>query len=221
MRRLAALAFVIAFVAGCGGGKPGSYVGATGDSVVYVTWKRSDTSLTGELTRTSSPGGTQRVAFTGTADGSTLSLRLAHALGTRTTLNGALVGHTLTLDYPGEGESSTIRLLAADQAAYAREAAALHARVAGQAASTPAPSATTAATAGDPVALMKTVRADAAQIRSDESFNYTDTICDDVNTLDAAVKQLTASSPPHADLAEAKALQSKAHTACAKANGGS
>jgi hypothetical protein len=205
-------------LAGCGD-VSGSYVGSTADSAVYVKWTRSDTSLKGELTRASIPGGTQRVTFTGRADGSTVSLRLSRAMGARTTLNGALVGETLTLDYPGEGEDSTIRLRSGDKDAFDRVAAGL--RSGGtQAARTPAPAATEAATAAGAAALMKAVRDAYAQVQTDESLNYTDTICDDVSALHAAVQQLSRGGGGSRLLKQARALQAKADAACRKANGG-
>ncbi len=213
------LALLVPLLAACGGGgASGSYAGTAGNSAVYVTWKRSDKALTGQLTRASVPGGTEQVEFTGTANGSSVTLLLAHALGARTTLSGALVGDTLTLDYPGEGDVSTIRLRPADRAAFERATASLRTRVA-RATPTPPPAATV--DPGSPEALMKAVRAAAAAVRSDESFNYTDTICDDVSALTAAVKALRAADGvPRASLAEAKALEAKAEAACRRANGG-
>jgi hypothetical protein len=203
-------------LAGCGD-VSGSYVGSTADSAVYVKWTRSDTSLKGELTRASIPDGTQRVTFTGTADGSTVSLRLSRALGARTTLNGALVGETLTLDYPGEGEDSTIRLRSADRDAFDRVVAGLRTG-APQAASTPVP--TASATAAGAAALMKKVRDAYAQVKTDESLNYTDTICDDVSALHAAVQQLSHGGGGAKPLKQARAMQAKADAACRRANGG-
>jgi hypothetical protein len=216
MRRLACALALLA--AGCGGSS-GGYVGSTSDSVVYVKWKRSDTSLKGELTRASVPGGTQRVAFTGTADGSAVSLRLERAVGERTTLSGALAGDTLTLDNPGQGGGATIRLRPAKEEEFTRQAAALRDRAAREQAAPAATPAPTAATRGDD-ALLDAVRQAYEQVRTDESFNYTDTICDDVSSLHAAVQALQRAGASGKALREARSLQAKADAACRRANNG-
>lgn len=216
MRRWVCLLALLA--AGCGG-KSTSYVGSTSDSVVYVTWKRSDTSLKGELTRATVPGGTERVAFTGTADGSAVNLRLARAVGERTSLSGALSGDTLTLDNPGEGGSSTIRLRAAGEEAFADGTAALRDRFQSeQAAPAATPVPTTAKQAKD--TLLEAVRTAYEQVRTDETLNYTDTICDDVSALHAAVDALERGGAGAEATREARSLQAKADAACRRANGG-
>jgi hypothetical protein len=219
MRAARMLLLLVPLVAGCGD-VSASYVGSTSDSAVYVKWTRSDASLKGELTRASVAGGTQRVAFTGSADGSSVSLRLARALGARTTLNGALVGETLTIDYPGEGEASTIMLRAADKQAFDSVASALRTRSA-QEASTPTPEAAATSTPARPDALMDAVRAAYDQVRTDETMHYTDTICDDVSALRAAVQSLRRGGATGKPLAEAQAMRRKADAACRKATGGS
>jgi hypothetical protein len=216
-RRAWLLALLVPLAAGCGG-TSGSYVGSTSDSVVLITWKRSDASLKGELARATVPGGTQRVAFTGTADGSAVKLQLARAVGARTTLSGALVGDTLTLDNPAEGGSSTIRLRAAGEDDFARGATALRDR-AGQDKSAPAP-APTAAPTDERATLMKAVRDAYEAVRTDETLNYTDTICDDVSALHAAVQALQRAGASAKATREAKALQAKADAACRRATGG-
>jgi hypothetical protein len=216
MRRCACLLALI--VAGCGG-KSSSFVGSTSDSVVYVTWKRSDKSLKGELSRATVPGGTQRVAFTGTADGSAVNLRLERAVGARTTLSGALAGDTLTLDNPGQGGTSTIRLRAAGEDDFMQGTAALRGRAAQeQAAPVTTPAPTTAKPGTD--AKLDAVRAAYEQVRTDETLNYTDTICDDVSTLHAAVDELRRAGASAKAAREARSLQAKADAACRRANGG-
>jgi hypothetical protein len=214
MRRWVCLLALLA--AGCGG-KSSSYVGSTSDSVVYITWKRSDKALKGELTRATVPGGTQRVAFTGTADGSAVNLKLERAVGARMSLSGALAGDTLTLDNPGEGGASTIRLRAASKDQFTQFTAKLRDRAEqGQAAPAPTAAAPTAPAQGKDELLEK-VRAAYDQVRTDESLNYTDTICDDVSALRAAVDALRRGGGNAEALREARSLQAKADAACRRA----
>ncbi len=218
-RRAWLLALLVPLAAGCGG-KSSSYVGTTSDSVVYITWKRSDTSLKGELSRATVPGGTQRVAFTGTADGSAVNLTLERAVGARTTLTGALAGDTLTLDNPGEGGASTIRLRAAGEDDFTQGTAQLRDRAAQeQAEPAPTPVPTTATQGQD--ALLEAVRTAYEQVRSDEAFDYTDTICDDVSALHAAVDALKRAGGSAKATREARSLRAKADAACRRATGGS
>jgi hypothetical protein len=220
MRAWTALLLLVPVLAGCGG-KSSSYVGTTSNSVVYITWKRSDKSLKGELSRATVPGGTQKVAFTGTADGSAVNLKLSRPVGERTTLSGALAGNTLTLDNPGEAGGSTIRLHTAGEDDFTQGAAALRGRVAQEQAATPAPTPvpTTAKQGED--ALLAAVRSAYEQVRSDESFNYVDTICDDVSALRAAVDALERGGASAKAISEARSLRAKANAACRRATGGS
>jgi hypothetical protein len=123
--RLCAAAAVLIFAAlaaaGCGDDGPASFVGRASNAVVYVTWTRSDDSLSGQLTqarRADENDGTVdtvRASFDGTADGSAVSLRLDQGLGSVSTLTGELDGDALALDYPGlDGEVITIRLREGD-----------------------------------------------------------------------------------------------------------
>jgi hypothetical protein len=215
MRRAGLLGLLLLAPVGCGGGEqPDSYVGTASATAVYVTWTRSDRSLTGELTRALIPARaagvrTDRVGFTGTVAGSSVSLRLAHGLGARKRLSGTLAGNTLTLDYPGGDASvSTIRLRRADRQAFGRELASLR-QTAARAVATPAAGDHAGAAAGvrealaalaDPHAKLRAawraVQSSYASVRSDEAYNYTDTICDDTVGLDeqvAAMKRVVAS----------------------------
>ena len=187
-------------------------MGTASATAVYVTWKRSDRSLTGELTRALIPARaagvrTDRVGFTGTVAGSSVSLKLAHGLGSRSRLSGTLAGDTLTLDYPGGDASvSTIRLRHADGQAFGRELASLR-RTAARAVATPAggdagvrDALAALAAAADPLpkvrAALRAVESSYASVRSDEAYNYTDTICDDTVAVDeqvAAMKRVVAS----------------------------
>lgn len=88
---------------------------------MYVTWTRSGDTLLGQLTQAKSAEDgsgtvdTQRVDFDGTAEGSSVSLRLNQGLGNTSTLTGTIDGDTLTLDYPGlEGDVVTVRLREGD-----------------------------------------------------------------------------------------------------------
>jgi chaperonin cofactor prefoldin len=121
-------------VAACGGSdEPASYVGKASNAVVYVSWTRSNDSLSGQLTQalaaddvTQGTVNTQRVGFDGTVDGSAVSLRLNGGLGATSTLTGKLDGDTLALDYPGgDGGVITIRLHKGDSVAFNSALAAL------------------------------------------------------------------------------------------------
>jgi hypothetical protein len=107
-RSLVALVMATAFgAAGCGGDGPASFVGRTSNAVVYVTWTRSGDALSGQLTQAlrddvdDGTVDTVRTSFDGTADGSTVALRLNQGLGSISTLTGELDGDELALDYPG------------------------------------------------------------------------------------------------------------------------
>jgi hypothetical protein len=123
--RLCAVALALVGVAlaaaGCGDDGPASFVGRASNAVVYVTWTRSDDTLTGQLTqarRADENDGTVdtvRASFDGTADGSAVSLQLDQGLGAVSTLTGELDGDALALDYPGvDGDVVTIRLRKGD-----------------------------------------------------------------------------------------------------------
>jgi len=110
--RLALLATLLA--AGCGGGSGGangahSYVGSTPDVVLYVTWNRDGDKLTGtvaegELDDTTHDVQTNRASFTGTVNGSAVSLDLRASFGGNSALTGTLNGDALSLEYLQGGQ---------------------------------------------------------------------------------------------------------------------
>jgi hypothetical protein len=115
-------AMIAAATVGCGADDgPAGYVGQASNATIYVTWTRSGDALTGQLTQAliSQDGDgevdTQRVSFEGAVDGSSVSLRLDHGLGTSTTLTGKLDDDVLALDYPGVDDGvRTMRLREGD-----------------------------------------------------------------------------------------------------------
>lgn len=123
---------------GCGSSEGARrYVGTASNAVVYVSWTRSNDSLSGQLVQARADddvhaGGidTERVSFDGAVDGSAVSLRLDEGLGATLTLTGTLDGDTLALDYPGtDGGIITITLRKDDTAAFNAAVAALREKV--------------------------------------------------------------------------------------------
>jgi hypothetical protein len=181
--RVAALAVAAALlVAGCGGGaRPDSYVGRASNAALYVTWTRSDSRLSGQLTQALADNQTgtvktTRASFDGTIDGSSVSLRVDQGLGLASTITGSRDGDTLALDYPGaNGGVVTVRLLAGDGADF------------NQALSVLRDQAVEAKRAADRAAARRQAREDAAQLA--------DSVRAGMNGLDRAADDASATAP--------------------------
>jgi hypothetical protein len=173
-----------ALLAGCGGSDgPAGYVGQASNAVVYVSWTRSNDSLSGQLTQSRAADDvqegkvdTERVSFDGTVDGSAVSLRLNQGLGTTSTLTGKLDGDTLALDYPGaDGAIITVTLHKGDSTAFNAALTTLRDKVTG------------AKDQADDAAAEQQARGDAAQLA--------DGVRSSIAALDQSAGNATANGP--------------------------
>lgn len=104
---IAASAFVLCALSGCGGsGGPVSYIGAFDNEVDYIQWQQSPSGqLRGTVTADHLSGtaptlilSASTVPFTGTVNGSSVSLTFRRLFDLNAHVGGIISGSTLTLD---------------------------------------------------------------------------------------------------------------------------
>ena len=139
--RVADAAGCVLLVAACGGGGngSGSFLGRASNAVLLVQWTQNGNHLTGDLqqaliqgsgTSGSESVSNQSVAFTGTINGSSVTLSLDQGLGSTTNLTGTLNGGVLDLNYPGQnGVIITVSMPSGTAADFNRDLASLQGRV--------------------------------------------------------------------------------------------
>jgi hypothetical protein len=110
------------------------------NAALFVQWTRSGNQLTGDLQQAridsgSDSSGTESVAnqsvsFTGTVNGSSVTLALSQGLGATQNLTGTLAGSTLDLNYPAQdGGITTIQMASGTAADFNRDLANLQGQV--------------------------------------------------------------------------------------------
>jgi hypothetical protein len=106
---------LVLLVAGCGSGSgSGSFVGEASNAAILIQWTQNGSKLSGSMqeallqgTGTQEQASSQSQAFTGTLNGSSVTLSLNQGLGSVSNLTGTLRGADLDLDLPAQGGGVT------------------------------------------------------------------------------------------------------------------
>jgi hypothetical protein len=109
-RQVASSLTVGALVAGCGSGSgDGSFIGRASNAVILIQWTQNGSKLSGSMQEALLQGSagqeqasSQSQAFTGTVNGSSVTLSLNEGLGSVSNLTGTLSGSDLDLSLPAQ-----------------------------------------------------------------------------------------------------------------------